>query len=688
MPDLSVTTAPSATPAVPPRSGGGGDFASRLLLAETGLCETHGSENEAPQGTAIAGGTPLKGQPPIGRMPNGSNGGTWATPATGSAGAMAAGGPDAAGLGADAMMGDGGLGAAPTAGVPMEGGRPWGKPGDTAPGIDQGNPGADDSVAPNHDTQAECGGGVPTLIAPFPFVQPRTDIGQLSSETNGTGAAGSGTAEAGGGGAEMSGIGVSGLGTSGTGVSGTGMSGTGVSDPGASGIERSGIAVSETRSTGTPTGVPPGTTTRTTTGITDNPRSPTMRAEPPGTRERAGPDQPGLNAPRGQPAPFQAVLAQPAMSGRPASPDTEPAPAGGAPAPAVAERPGARQARGTSAMADPSARSGVTAQAMPTPSALGVPSFNAETAAMILGQETDRAGGVAADPIASMRETVEPGPTLESSRQPFGQGAGEPGPGDHAAQRNGGGAEPRLTQASPNEPRFPAIAIGSSQAFDAPAGETPILDAPIGEPTPAGAAPSQAAPTAVSAAEAAQGPEAPAPSRLADQIAPAIIRLDGGPGGNQRLTIRLDPVELGQLEIRIERSDDATRVNVLVERPETLALLRRDQPALERALDQAGMSSDQRDIVLQLAPAEARPAPEPRPGPQPPPDIASQTGGPGGNNQGGGNPGANSAAGDDPGRAPRHAMGRGHSGGTTAEPGTDPGQRPPDWRRMGLDITA
>jgi hypothetical protein len=194
-------------------------------------------------------------------------------------------------------------------------------------------------------------------------------------------------------------------------------------------------------------------------------------------------------------------------------------------------------------------------------------------------------------------------------------------------------------------------------------------------------------------AEPAQGPEAPAPSRLADQIVPAIIRLDGDAAGTQRLTIRLDPVELGQLEIRIERSADATRVNVLVERPETLALLRRDQPALERALDQAGMSSEQRDIVLQLAPAEARPAPEPRPSAQQTPDIASQTGGPGGNSPGGNNPGgnhqgANNAAGDDPDRTSRHAMGRGHPGGTAPEPGTDPGRRPPDWRRMGLDITA
>ena len=78
------------------------------------------------------------------------------------------------------------------------------------------------------------------------------------------------------------------------------------------------------------------------------------------------------------------------------------------------------------------------------------------------------------------------------------------------------------------------------------------------------------------------------------------------PDGTQRLTLRLDPPELGHVQIRIDRPPDApARVEITVEKPETLTLLLRDQPQLQRALDQAGVPPDGRSVTFHIATAEA-----------------------------------------------------------------------------------
>jgi flagellar hook-length control protein FliK len=63
--------------------------------------------------------------------------------------------------------------------------------------------------------------------------------------------------------------------------------------------------------------------------------------------------------------------------------------------------------------------------------------------------------------------------------------------------------------------------------------------------------------------------------------------------GGKRFDIRLDPPELGRVDVRLD-VDDAGKVtsHLVVERSETLDLLRRDQPQLERALQQAGLNTD------------------------------------------------------------------------------------------------
>ena len=70
--------------------------------------------------------------------------------------------------------------------------------------------------------------------------------------------------------------------------------------------------------------------------------------------------------------------------------------------------------------------------------------------------------------------------------------------------------------------------------------------------------------------------------------------------GNQRFTIRLDPPELGRIDIRLEIGRDGQALTHLaVEKPETLDLLRQDSRSLERALNSAGL--DSRDGALSFS---------------------------------------------------------------------------------------
>jgi flagellar hook-length control protein FliK len=62
--------------------------------------------------------------------------------------------------------------------------------------------------------------------------------------------------------------------------------------------------------------------------------------------------------------------------------------------------------------------------------------------------------------------------------------------------------------------------------------------------------------------------------------------------GKSRFEIRLDPAELGRIDVRIDvdRNGQVTS-HLTVERPETLSLLRQDSSQLQRALDDAGLKT-------------------------------------------------------------------------------------------------
>jgi flagellar hook-length control protein FliK len=98
---------------------------------------------------------------------------------------------------------------------------------------------------------------------------------------------------------------------------------------------------------------------------------------------------------------------------------------------------------------------------------------------------------------------------------------------------------------------------------------------------------------ALSATTAANGP-VPL-SGLALEIAASIK------SGKSRFEIRLDPADLGRIDVRIDidRNGQVTS-HLTVDKPETLSILRQDAPQLQRALDDAGVKTGSGGLQFSL----------------------------------------------------------------------------------------
>ena len=160
---------------------------------------------------------------------------------------------------------------------------------------------------------------------------------------------------------------------------------------------------------------------------------------------------------------------------------------------------------------------------------------------------------------------------------------------------------------------------------------------------------------------------APAP---AQQLAPALVALAHGPSG-AAVTLRLDPAELGHVQVRIERDTaGAASIQVTAERPETLRMLTTDQPQLHRVLDGAGLPTEGRSLTFTLDPRPAQT-------PQAAPSLS------------GGTPGGSGDAGGQSGGGQRNPGRTGRGAASLFGLDDDDGIRiPPAWRRAGVDITA
>ncbi|MEX0298513.1 MAG: flagellar hook-length control protein FliK [Kordiimonas sp.] len=71
--------------------------------------------------------------------------------------------------------------------------------------------------------------------------------------------------------------------------------------------------------------------------------------------------------------------------------------------------------------------------------------------------------------------------------------------------------------------------------------------------------------------------------------------------GSNEFTMRLDPAELGRVQVKMKFSSDGTvAAQVMVERPETLSLLQREVRGLERAIETGGHQADENGISFSL----------------------------------------------------------------------------------------
>jgi hypothetical protein len=278
---------------------------------------------------------------------------------------------------------------------------------------------------------------------------------------------------------------------------------------------------------------------------------------------------------------------------------------------------------------------------------------------------------------ASAPEPSQPAPAGDQAERPRLEGAAaKSGPAASAPPVSGNPSEQPDTTAdaatmatgpaSPSTPAAAAMEAGASPVQSiAAATQQEQLAAAVQFPAQVDAASAVQLPAPVDAAAAPQ-PDA-ATAGPAQQVSAAVVSLAGAPGGGQRMTLRLEPAELGQVQIRIDRPQDApAQVEITVQRPETLTLLLRDQPQLQRALDQAGVPADGRGVTLHIAAPESPAA---------------------------GNSHSSAAAGADPGQsggngAGSRSGGQGRSGDAPDADQDDTLTPLPVWLRAGLDITA
>ena len=84
-----------------------------------------------------------------------------------------------------------------------------------------------------------------------------------------------------------------------------------------------------------------------------------------------------------------------------------------------------------------------------------------------------------------------------------------------------------------------------------------------------------------------------------DQVSVRIQK--AAAAGQDRIQIKLNPAELGRVDVKLEfQADGGVRAVVSVERPETFDLLQRDARSLERALQDAGFKSGQTDLSFEM----------------------------------------------------------------------------------------
>ena len=213
------------------------------------------------------------------------------------------------------------------------------------------------------------------------------------------------------------------------------------------------------------------------------------------------------------------------------------------------------------------------------------------------GTAHDTPADSAADATASTRPIAQDtAPNTSREAQPDAAAATQDAPHPlHGSTETALAERPSLLAATP----FAATGAATQDVAAPPASPLSATTAQGAAETPSAATPGSRLPP----------PPPPPPAR---QVAPIAIALALGTGGAPRLTVALEPEELGRVEIRVERGSEGENatVRIVAERPETLALLQRDARQLDRALQAAGIPLSEGGMQFSLAGREQRTAGE------------------------------------------------------------------------------
>ncbi|KAA2235459.1 flagellar hook-length control protein FliK [Salinarimonas soli] len=349
------------------------------------------------------------------------------------------------------------------------------------------------------------------------------------------------------------------------------------------------------------------------------------------------------STPKAQPTPAKAVEAEAAEAATEAGPEeksegeAEPAAgpvplAGAAPTPAVA---------------------------VPAPVAPSLPAPNRPVA----GAGADEAGiagvGPSTGPDAPVQADGVPAPAVPAAPVAAAVGGEDELASDQASAPQASAKPPEAGQteptppAPPPHPSAPHAALKAAGARAKPEGEEreggkPVegrRDAeparPLPEPRGRDDAPSGAGFEALSRA---LGPGAPAANATPAPAAPPVPVLQNVPlgavpveiglkslAGMNRFEIRLDPEDLGRIDVTLEIGDAGeVKARLVVDRVETLALLQRDAKTLERAFEQAGLKATDGSVDMQLRDQGSQPGSrgergrDDRPGREPGPPLERQ----------------------------------------------------------------
>jgi flagellar hook-length control protein FliK len=215
----------------------------------------------------------------------------------------------------------------------------------------------------------------------------------------------------------------------------------------------------------------------------------------------------------------------------------------------------------------------------------------APKAAPAKGPANERATGPATDHSDNITANPNPNPPTSIAQPATADKAAPDNATADATSAAAAAGSPSMAAGAATPHEHSADPAAGHSAADLPAANVQLTGA-IQPQVPSAAI--AAAPAANLTAMAASSPAVPL-SGLALEIAASARN------GRSRFEIRLDPAELGRIDVRIDVDRNGQMTSHLtVEKPETLSMLQQDAPQLQRALDNAGFRTGDGGLQFSL----------------------------------------------------------------------------------------